>query len=90
MLVFVNAQKLLSLDTLKDKFVYQDYFCFNNAALCIPSKIAGPNTKAFWKLCIWVQKIFRYINYSEKIKKPKEFKSQKKVKIYLIIIENCK
>lgn len=33
---FADGQKSLSLDTLKDKFVYQDYFCFNNSALYVP------------------------------------------------------
>ena len=62
MCTFADGQKPLSLDTLKDKFVYQDYFCFNNSALYVPSKNAGPNTKTFWKLCISsVKKFFDVI-----------------------------
>lgn len=62
MCTFADGQKPLSLDTLKDKFIYQDYFCFNNSALYVPSMNAGPNKKTFWRLCISrVKKFFDVI-----------------------------
>ena len=51
MCTFADGQIPLSLDTLKGKFQYQDYFCFNNSALYVTSSNAGPNTKIFWRLC---------------------------------------
>jgi hypothetical protein len=62
MCTFADGQIPLSLDTLKGKFQYQDYFCFNNSALYVPSSNAGPNTKIFWRLCISsVKKFFDVI-----------------------------
>ena len=62
MCTFADGQTPLSLDTLKGKFLYQDYFCFNNSALYVPSSNAGPNTKTFWRLCISsVKKFFDVI-----------------------------
>lgn len=62
MCTFADGQTPLSLDTLKGKFLYQDYFCFNNSALYVPSSNAGPNTKTFWGLCISsVKKFFDVI-----------------------------
>ena len=62
MCTFADGQIPLSLVTLKGKFQYQDYFCFNNSALYVPSSNAGPNTKIFWRLCISsVKKFFDVI-----------------------------
>ena len=52
MCTFSDGQTPLALNVLKGKLVYQDYFCFNNSALYIPSKNAGQKTKFFWKLGI--------------------------------------
>ena len=45
MCTFSDGQTPLVLNVLKGKLVYQDYFCFNNSALYVPSKNAGQNTK---------------------------------------------
>lgn len=52
MCTFSDGQTPLALKVLKNKFIYQDYFCFNNSALYVPSKKAAPNSKFFWKLGI--------------------------------------
>ena len=52
MCTFSDGQTPLALKVLKNKFIYQDYFCFNNSALYVPSKKAGQNSKFFWKLGI--------------------------------------
>lgn len=52
MCTFSDGQTPLALKVLKNKFIYQDYFCFNNSALYVPSKKAEPNSKFFWKLGI--------------------------------------
>jgi GTPase SAR1 family protein/uncharacterized protein YnzC (UPF0291/DUF896 family) len=52
MCTFSDGQTPLALKVLKNKFIYQDYFCFNNSALYVPSKKAQPNSKFFWKLGI--------------------------------------
>ena len=50
MCTFSDGQKPYCLKALKDKFIYKDYFCFNNSALYVPSKNATPISKFFWKL----------------------------------------
>lgn len=52
MCTFSDGQTPLALKVLKNKFIYQDYFCFNNSALYVPSKKAVQNSKFFWKLGI--------------------------------------
>lgn len=47
MCTFSDGQTPLALKVLKNKFIYQDYFCFNNSALYVPSKKAAPNSKFF-------------------------------------------
>lgn len=62
MCTFSDGNIPLALEVLKDKFKYQDYFCFNNSALYVPSKEANDNTKFFWKLGISnVRKFFDII-----------------------------
>ena len=47
---------------LKNHFIYEDYFCFNNSALYIPSKNAEQNTKFFWEFGIYnIKKLLAYI-----------------------------
>ena len=47
---FCDGQKPIVVETLKNKFVYQDYFVFNNYGLYSSSKNAGINSKFFWKM----------------------------------------
>ena len=47
---------------LKNHFIYEDYFCFNNSALYIPSKNAELNTKFFWEFGIYnIKRFLAYI-----------------------------
>lgn len=50
MCTFSDGQTPLAIDVLKGKLIYQDFFCFNNSALYVPSKNAIQNSKFFWKL----------------------------------------
>ena len=62
MCTFSDGRKPLVIKTLEEKFPYENYFCFNNSALYVPSSNAGPNTKTFWRLCISsVKKFFDVI-----------------------------
>jgi hypothetical protein len=54
MCTFADGQEPLCIGALKDKFHYEEYFCFNNSALYIPAEGSNSNnnTKFFWKLGI--------------------------------------
>ena len=63
MCTFADGQEPLAIGALKGKLHYEDYFCFNNSALYIPSERTNSknnNTKFFWKL--GMDNVKRFLN----------------------------
>jgi hypothetical protein len=50
MCTFADGGIPSAVNVLKDVIYFNDYFCFNNSALYIPSDKGTTNTKFFWKL----------------------------------------
>lgn len=59
---FSDCLKPLAIDALKDKFHFQEYFCFNNSALYLRPDINDQFAKFFWKLgMVSMKKLFGII-----------------------------
>ena len=58
MCTFSDGQTPPVISVLKNHFIYEDYFCFNNSALYIPSRNADIISKFFWKLGMSNEKRF--------------------------------
>ena len=63
MCTFADGQKPPVIEALEGNLHYEDYFCFNNSALYIPSEASNDrsdNTKFFWKL--GMENVKRFLN----------------------------
>ena len=83
MCTFADGQKPLVVETVKDKFPFQEFFCFNNSALYVPSNLTSNNqiSQQLWKL--GVKSIVDFLKFvTRKNQPPLSLNQSKKVLEY--------